>query len=154
MFLATFFQWSPIGKSIFEEHVQCCLISFPQTTLQKFCGLKHVFFFFFKFSAVRFDVVQLKNLSCSTKSTIFWGPQLPTSTPQVLRALKEKAPSLPLMAVVFLCGIIMAKGLKLEEVPHFFQPKMSIKKNWWLKDVATGWVKLGGQVKSTKLLYC
>ena len=29
---------------------------------------------------------------------------------------KEKAPSLHLMAVIFLCGIIMVKGLKLEEV--------------------------------------
>lgn len=31
------------------------------------------------------------------------------------RFTKEKAPSLPLMAVIFLCGIIMVKGLQLSE---------------------------------------
>ena len=34
----------------------------------------------------------------------------------LLHSAKEKAPSLHLMAVIFLCGIIMVKGLKLEEV--------------------------------------
>lgn len=34
----------------------------------------------------------------------------------IIASCGEKAPSLPLMAVIFLCGIIMVKGLKLEEV--------------------------------------
>eukprot|EP00435_Cladocopium_sp_Y103_P004236 s2027_g1.t1 len=34
----------------------------------------------------------------------------------IIASCGDKAPSLPLMAVIFLCGIIMVKGLKLEEV--------------------------------------